>query len=919
MKGAMRARQEKSEETELKETKKERRMGNKVRLIPLLFASALAVLSGPLGCAMNGDEKDGGSGATKVELLAVEQTGGISGTADSTGLSLTFDADPKTLSADHIKVTGAIKGELSGTGLTRTLAISGITAENGEEVSVEVSSPDGYSITGSPRTAVVYRQIGEPVQVRLIGVEQGGGISCFADTTSIRLYFDADPRTLTIDDVEIAGATKVSLQGAYNERTLAIKDLTVTDGESVTVTIRNPNGYSIAGSPISVTVCRLSPVPVPVSLINLVQEGGTPDVADTVALRLVFDRDPYTLTMDDVDLSGATKVAFSGSGLERRLEITDITVEDGESVTVMLRNPRGVTFSGSPMSVPVCRKRTGDIRVAFIGAEQLGGVTETTDSKQIRLTFDRDPKTLTAGEITLSGATKGALYGTGTTRVLDISNITVANGEYVSIELANPDGYLIEGSPRRAVVFKNPIQTVQVHSIKSVGGINGTKNSTGIEISFDRDPVTLTASNFTVTGATKGALTGSGNKRTLEITDIMVGNGECVILGHTDPPGYKIDIPFYSRAVEVFTDIRPSFRVTGVYQDGGISRLQDTTGIVLTYSPILTNIALEDISLTGATKGGYRPNNKNPGSFLLEISDITVENGGTVTIDFADSDTYKYAGDPIAVRVYKSITTGITLESAVQTGGIKGILDSKGIVLTFDVDPATLTADYITVTGATKGSLSGTGATRTLALYGLTVEDGETIGVTVASPPSYVISGGVKEVTAYRGYHEPGLQEGQYYQGGIIAYILQYGDPGYVAGETHGLIIARKDYSLGMPWSIGPSQAIGGTAHDLGAGPANTAAIVNALGNGDYAASFCDSFTNPDEGFGVYSDWYLPSTGETTRIYWSRARIPEFTNQYYWTSTEASGTHADAEQFMAGIQAQVQKSNLYPVRPVRSF
>jgi len=102
-----------------------------------------------------------------VTFTGAEQTGGASNSVTTTGLELTFSVDPTTLSVADITVSGATKGVLSGTGTTRSLAISAITVADGGTVSITVTSPAGFAITGSPKTAVVYKA---PIPVTLLAI-----------------------------------------------------------------------------------------------------------------------------------------------------------------------------------------------------------------------------------------------------------------------------------------------------------------------------------------------------------------------------------------------------------------------------------------------------------------------------------------------------------------------------------------------------------------------------------------------------------------------------------------------------------------------------------------------------------------------------------------------------------------------------
>jgi len=82
------------------------------------------------------------------------------------------------------------------------------------------------------------------------------------------------------------------------------------------------------------------------------------------------------------------------------------------------------------------------------------GTSNATTTTELTLTFDIGPMMLTADDITVTGAVKGALTGTGTTRTLSILNITVANGESITVEIANPTGYAITPASQTVVVYK---------------------------------------------------------------------------------------------------------------------------------------------------------------------------------------------------------------------------------------------------------------------------------------------------------------------------------------------------------------------------------------------------------------------------------------------------------------------------------
>ncbi len=159
--------------------------------------------------------------------------------------------------------------------------------------------------------------------------------------------------------------------------------------------------------------------------------------------------------------------------------------------------------------------------------------------------------------------------------------------------------------------------------------------------------------------------------------------------------------------------------------------------------------------------------------------------------------------------------------------------------------------------------------------------------------------------------------------GGIVVYIMQSGDPGYIEGEQHGLIAATEDQSTGIVWAVVDFQgtAAGSTETALGTGSANTDNIIaqndpTSSGLITFAAGLARAYNG-----GGYTDWYLPSKDELNLLHSNKVAIGATIIEWYWSSSEdnANATNAWFQYFQDGSQINVPKTETYRVRSVRMF
>ena len=165
---------------------------------------------------------------------------------------------------------------------------------------------------------------------------------------------------------------------------------------------------------------------------------------------------------------------------------------------------------------------------------------------------------------------------------------------------------------------------------------------------------------------------------------------------------------------------------------------------------------------------------------------------------------------------------------------------------------------------------------------------------------------------------------GDYHQGGVVAYIYQAGDPGYTSVNTPMLIAAINDFPGTLSWYPSGSRSWGSSISNisdyssLGAGKDNTSRISVFLSEfldyslDSYIFGAIASFND-----GGFSDWFVPSVDELTKLFEQKDVINGFSALGYWTSND-NFARAYVISFSDGSLSPPFKSNTnYKTRLVR--
>jgi len=182
----------------------------------------------------------------QVELTSITANGTL-GSETTTELNLYFASVPTALSVNDITVTGATKGTLTGNGTTRTLTISNIIVANGENITVEITSPTGYAITPASNNV--------PVNVKTKTTTVGGAqFTYIFNATGITLInYTGTNMEIIIGYLDEYKVTEIATNAIKNNsylRKITIGTDTVNDSNVVVI-----KQYAIYGCGNLNTIC----------------------------------------------------------------------------------------------------------------------------------------------------------------------------------------------------------------------------------------------------------------------------------------------------------------------------------------------------------------------------------------------------------------------------------------------------------------------------------------------------------------------------------------------------------------------------------------------------------------------------------------------------------------------------------------
>ena len=669
------------------------------------------------------------------------------------GVGFTFSEDVMGFATGDVTVTGGTKGAFAGSGRSYTLAV---TPAGGSNVAVTVAADsvtDG--LNPGPASAASATATWDAVAptVSIAGVPPK-----INSRTALTATFSwsEDVTGFAAGDVTVTGGTKGAFAGSGRSYTLVV---TPAGGSNVAVTVAAnsvTDGLN-AGPASAVSATATWDATDPTVSIA----GVPPKINARSPLTATFNwsEDVTGFAAGDVTVTGGAKGAFTAvNGSSYTLAVTPTG-----SANVKVEVAAGAATDGvntGPASA-VSATATWDAAAPTVS---IAGVPPKINSRTaLTATFNwsEDVTGFAAGDVTVTGGTKGAFAGSGRSYTLAV---TPAGGSNVAVTVA-ADSVTDGLNPGPASAASATATWDAVAPTVSIAGVPPKINSrTALTATFSwsEDVTGFAAGDVTVTGGTKGAFAGSGRSYTLVVTPAGGSNVAVTVAANSVTDGLNAGPASAVSATATWDATDPTVSIAGVPPK--INARSPLTA-TFNWSEDVTGFAAGDVTVTGGAKGAFTA--VNGSSYTLAV---TPTGSANVKVEVAAG----AATDGVNTGPASAVSATATWDAAAPTVSLTGVppkinsTAALSVTFAWSEDVTEFVTADVTVTGGTKGAFSGSGRSYTLAV---TPTDGSNVAVTVAAaaatdgvntgPASAVSATATWDAVGPDGLHRRGAAEDQ--------------------------------------------------------------------------------------------------------------------------------------------------------------
>ncbi len=290
------------------------------------------------------------------------QTGGAAGTADSTGIVLTFSEAVTGLTADDITITpgsgSAAKGALSGSGDTWTVELTSVATEG--DVTVSVENFGTFHVTTASQTAAVYKAIvpvGMAPAIATNSIASGTVMMAYSQT----LMATGDtPITWSIDNGSLPDGLMLLSDGVISGIPL------MTGTFNFTVKATNITGSDTKA--LSIAISAAPPSGTAPTITTSTLDGGTVGTAYSDTLSASGDT-PITWSIESGDLPDG--LSLSGNIISGTPEAEGVF-----NFTVKAENSTGIDTKA--LSIEISEASTDKILISVTTPAAITGVANGT-------------------------------------------------------------------------------------------------------------------------------------------------------------------------------------------------------------------------------------------------------------------------------------------------------------------------------------------------------------------------------------------------------------------------------------------------------------------------------------------------------------------------------------------------------------